>query len=327
MTIDQHVPYPWLAGPWQQLQKAMQSEQLAHAWLLTGSVGLGKRELAWAVAKNVLCVDKIDGQYACGQCASCAQLNSGAHPDFIHLTLPDDRQSIPIDSVRQMNNRLSLTKSTSPWSVAIIEPAEAMNRNAANALLKTLEEPTPNTLMLLVTEQPAQLLATIRSRCVQLRCLAPDMASAKTWLSEAQPSLAEQAEVALQYAAGAPLQAASYAETDFLTRRNRFLQALHQLITERQTAVAVASEFKDEPLNDIQAWASHWVTDLLHLQQQTAHTITNADFKQNLSTLSQNIETRKLHSFYQQLTKFAEHKLSNAQPQLLLENLLTHLQM
>lgn len=329
------APYLWLENQWQQLSNALTQQTLPHAWLFGGTAGLGKRALAEHFAQTVLC----EQQTACGECSSCRQFQAGAHPDFAHLTIPDDKKTIPIDAVRQLISRLTLTKSTSAWTVAIIEPAEAMNRNAANALLKTLEEPTPNTLLLLVTEQPAQLLPTIRSRCVQMRFSPPATDLAISWLQSAVPSLADRADIALRYAGGAPLAAAAFADNDFLARRSRFIQALNQLLTRQTFAVNIAKEFKDEPLADVHLWISYWLMDLLRLQamqpvnsgatgQSNADRVEliNTDFALNLQNLAETANAEKLLSFQQQLAQMSRYYSSNAQPQLLLENLLTYLQ-
>lgn len=324
------APYAWLAPQWEQLQRARTQKKLPHAWLLQGASGLGKRELATQFAKAMLCLQPSGDGDACNNCASCHQFAAGAHPDFVHVTVPEGKKFIPIDSIRTMNAQLTLTKSTSEWSVAIIEPAELMNRNAANALLKTLEEPTPNTLLILLTEQPAQLLATIRSRCVQLRFVSPNAQQANTWLIENEPALAEKASVALHYAGGAPLMAAGFVDNDFLTRRSRFLQAVHKLVTQQITAISVANEFKDEPLADVHLWLSHWLADLLRLQlaeDVAAVELSNADFAKNLQSLAGKVDQMQLLAFQKSLSRLSRYYGSNAQPQLLLENLLTELQM
>lgn len=161
---------------WSALQA--RRERLPHALLFIGQKGLGKFELAHAFAAALLCEQtRADGQ-ACGQCLACNWFSQGNHPDF-RLLQPDalsdevvmeegkkkPSQQITIDQVRALDEFLGIGSHRGGLSIVLVNPAEAMNRNAANSLLKTLEEPPSNTLFLLVSGEPVRLLPTIRSRC------------------------------------------------------------------------------------------------------------------------------------------------------------------
>lgn len=154
--------------------------RLPHALLLSGQRGLGKLELARLFAASLLCESPREDGLACGQCLACNWFAQGNHPDF-RLLQPDAlsdevsdadegskkkaSQQITIDQVRGLDDFLSVGTHRGGLRIVIVNPAEAMNRNTANALLKTLEEPLPSTLFLLTTNEPARLLPTIRSRC------------------------------------------------------------------------------------------------------------------------------------------------------------------
>ncbi|HEY5603415.1 MAG TPA: DNA polymerase III subunit delta', partial [Gammaproteobacteria bacterium] len=180
---------PWQQPVWQHLVQRYQGEQLPHALLLSGAAGLGKLHLAQSFARWLLCSQNHDPATAransepCGQCQGCHLMNAGSHPDYLGVALEPDRQQIPIDTIREVSRYLSLKSQFAPMQIVVIAPAEAMNQYAANSLLKTLEEPTPGTLIILVTSQPSRLLPTIRSRCQKLEFSPPGRRDALDWLT------------------------------------------------------------------------------------------------------------------------------------------------
>jgi DNA polymerase-3 subunit delta' len=144
------------------LRRALQNKRVAHAYLFEGPDGIGKRLVALALARALLCET---GQ-GCGDCAPCRKVDHNNHPD-IHLLDADDA-TIKIDQVRTLQQQLALRPLEGQYRICLIDGAEHLNPAAANALLKTLEEPQPNTVIILLTAQPEALLVTIRSRCQRL---------------------------------------------------------------------------------------------------------------------------------------------------------------
>ncbi|MCM2263736.1 MAG: DNA polymerase III subunit delta' [Desulfuromonadales bacterium] len=141
------------------LRRALAGGRLAHAYLFAGPEGVGKRLMALAVARTLFCEQRT----GCGECAACRKLDHRNHPD-LHVLEPDG-SSIKIEQVRAIQRDLSLRPVEGSRKVCLIESAEAMTTAAANALLKTLEEPRGDTLLILLSSQPQRLLETIRSRC------------------------------------------------------------------------------------------------------------------------------------------------------------------
>lgn len=213
---------PWHVQDWQRLLTRRAQDRLPHALLLSGAAGLGKRAFADAFVATLLCErrgEHTDGS-ACGQCRACALLKAGSHPDAVRVTLElrDDgtpRTEITVDQIRILGERLALTPQFGGLQVALIDPADAMNASAANALLKTLEEPTPATLIALIADRPTRLPATIRSRCQRIDFFLPPRAQALAWLAQ-QDVEAKTAAKALDVAAGNPGVALELARSDGL---------------------------------------------------------------------------------------------------------------
>jgi len=145
------------------LRLALKNKRLAHAYLFDGPEGVGKRLMALALSRTLLC-QKGEG---CGVCASCIKVDHLNHPD-LHLVTPEGTQ-IKIDQIRGLQKEIALRPLEAEVKICLIDGAEALNQAAANALLKTLEEPLPGTLLILLSSKPEMLLDTIHSRCQRLR--------------------------------------------------------------------------------------------------------------------------------------------------------------
>src|SRR5215469_9720797 len=151
-----NVP-PWHAEHWARLQSRRQRDALPHALLLCGPRGLGKRDFLRRFVGGLLCQNPADGD-ACGTCRSCLLVNAGTHPDVVSLSygLRKDgvqRSEIVVDQIRELSARLSTSSQFGGWQIASIDPADAMNTAAANALLKTLEEPASQTMLVLLADE------------------------------------------------------------------------------------------------------------------------------------------------------------------------------
>lgn len=201
-------------APWQQRVydgacAALLEGRLGHALLLQGAAMLGKAEVARALAQRLLCREAQGGEYACGRCLGCLRLAAGTHGDFRSVGFEANdkgdklRSEIVIDQVRELGQWFSLTPQLGGAQVAIIDPADAFNIAASNALLKTLEEPAQNRYLLLVTSRPGRLPATIRSRCQRLDFRLPARGESTDWL-RSRGHAPEAIEAALDAARGHP---------------------------------------------------------------------------------------------------------------------------
>lgn len=250
---------PWLSDYARALGTALDQDRLGHAPLLHGPRGLGKIELAhWLVAR-ILCLDE-SGAAPCGRCRSCTLLKSGTHPDLFVAGIPEDKSQIMIDIVRELCRGLQLTPSIGRRRVGLIEPAEAMNRNAANALLKTLEEPADRAWLVLVSDHAERLPATVRSRCQQVAIRPPDRAQALEWLRQ-ESKLQQQQQrlsLALEAAGGAPCRALALIDDEGLDFGLAVREVLLSLAEGRPVAAAVADDWAARA-HDAWAWIAHWV--------------------------------------------------------------------
>jgi DNA polymerase-3 subunit delta' len=194
---------PWLAKAREAIASAVTADHLPHALLLQGIPGLGKAALAEWIARYVLCDHPT--QDACGQCPSCQFYAADNHPDLLRVGVEEGKKQIAIDDIRAMIGALALSSYRGRRKVAVVQPADALNVNGANALLKTLEEPSGSALLILVAVRPERLPATIASRCQRVKISAPEDSVARAWLdATAQP---QDWTMPLKLSAGAPLAA------------------------------------------------------------------------------------------------------------------------
>ncbi|MDQ3026764.1 MAG: DNA polymerase III subunit delta' [Pseudomonadota bacterium] len=268
-------PFPWHRAALAHL--LADRARLPHALLVHGPAGIGKAEFARALAAGALCESPRAG-LACEACVSCHWLSQGNHPDFREVVpesdVEDDAEAadaqpaakaekakslvIKIDQIRAVADFMALSTHRAGYRVLLVHPAEAMHPAAANALLKTLEEPPPLTLIVMVSDRPARLLATIRSRCRLLALPMPPSAEALQWLRQ---SGVAQPETALASAGGAPLLARDLAEPDEAEMRRRLLAELAR--PSGADVVLFAATVERGSMERMIYWMQTWVHDLV----------------------------------------------------------------
>jgi DNA polymerase-3 subunit delta' len=241
--------WPWHAEHWGRLQARHQRGALPHALLICGVSGLGKRAFAERFVHGLLCTEPHAGD-SCGHCRGCLLLAAGSHPDVVTLRfgLRKDgtlRSEIVVDQIRELSARLAMRSQLGGWQVVTIDPADAMNPAAANALLKTLEEPAAQTLLILLADAPWRLPQTIRSRCQRIEFHLPASTDALNWL---QAEGVHDAASALAAAGGNPGLAREWAAAGALDRRIEVRKDLSALAAGRgQPTELVKRWLDDEP--------------------------------------------------------------------------------
>ncbi len=285
---------PWHEGLWKRLQDRRRGGTLPHALLLTGPAGLGKEQFAFQFAWSFLCEHPRRNGLPCGECKGCSLVSASSHPDFLWVTRPpaskegtvadlDKRtirvnhnaeppersgKQILVDQTRALIETLDLTSLMGGGKVVVITPADRMNRNAANALLKTLEEPSAGTLLMLVATEPGRLPATVRSRCQRIAFTPPTPALAEPWLEQALPRTSPERRVELlALAGGGPLRAVTLHDSGALERRQNARLQFAELLEGHQDPVAVGRDWARDPgpaeaLN----WLRYWSQNLIRVR-------------------------------------------------------------
>ena len=262
----------WHQTHWQHIKQRLLQGNLPHALLLAGPEGLGKKHFSEQLAQIMVCSSAGQaGQFsACGTCHACRLFHAGTHPDVLRLYPEAKGKAITVDGVRSVGEFLSLKSQLGKFQVVIVAPAEAMNRFAANSLLKTLEEPTANTLILLISHQPAALLPTIRSRCQTLYFSVPANGPTQEWLKQqladaANPTDSQLANL-LIIGAGAPLTALHAAQNATLETYSKALKDIENIVTHRSDPLRNIKLWTELGLELGLQWLYGWICELIRLK-------------------------------------------------------------
>lgn len=240
-------PYAWLDVEREALNQALEDQRLGHAPMFLGSPGVGKRALAEWLVRRILCLQPADGE-PCGECHACNLIDTGGHPDLFRLELLEDKTEILVDQVRDFIASLALTPSVGNRRVGMIVPADRLNRNAANALLKTLEEPSGEVWLVLVTDNEDRLPVTVTSRCQRRYVAVPDPATALAWLGERHGDRERaDCELALELADGAPLLADEWLSGAGLELGLAVRDGLGAVIAGQADEAALVAQWKEAP--------------------------------------------------------------------------------
>jgi DNA polymerase-3 subunit delta' len=330
------VALPWLAMPPWQVGAARaalaQRSTRPHALLVHGPRGVGKHALALGFAQALLCEAPLPDGLACGECPGCRYAIAGQHPDLMRLELlmidPDDGtlvevDTIAIDRVRALTDFVQLTSHRQRAKVAVIAPAERMNAAAANALLKTLEEPPPGTYLILVSDRPGRVPATILSRCRKLAAPLPAPADARAWLATQGVAVPD---VALAQAAGAPFLALAYADPAMQSERGAWLAALSAPGRLAVSALAAridggGKEERKARLAHAVDWMIAWTADLARVGAGGAAR-QNPDAAEPLRRLASQVAPIALFRYHRSLLRQRALLVHPLQPRLVAEALL-----
>jgi DNA polymerase-3 subunit delta' len=320
--------------PWHRdLAVAMmqQRDRWPQALLIAGRRGLGKRALALHFARALLCETPLADGDACGVCPGCLYVAAGAHPDLrlIEPLIVDGEgnvtvvDAITVDRIRELTEFTQLSTHRHRAKVAVIAPAEAMNAAAANALLKTLEEPPDDTYLMLVSHQRARLPSTIVSRCRLLPIAEPDLRTAAAWLSTQAVS---EPDKILAQAGGAPLLALELADPALQRECDGLLTELAR--PERLSPVAIGARFdaaaKDERKALLAAavyWLITWTADLASVVSGGSPRF-HPHRRDSLAALATRVARVPLFRYYQSLLRQRALLSHPLQPRLVAEALL-----
>ncbi|WP_289030082.1 DNA polymerase III subunit delta' [uncultured Paraglaciecola sp.] len=244
--------YPWLQPTFSQLSSRISANKLHHALLLQGADGIGKDIFALTLAKLLLCQDR-QGEQICGRCQSCKLNASETHPDLYKI---ESEKQIGVDLVREAIKNLTGTAQMSGAKVLIIYRADSMTESSANALLKTLEEPTDNTFLLLITEKPESILPTILSRCEKQVLPSPSLENTLDWVKQHH-----QGDIDENFArlfVGRPLTLLDELQQEQSFNYQDFITGIQGVMTGNLNAIQLATDWQSHTGKVIK-WLQAWV--------------------------------------------------------------------
>ena len=256
------LPLPWHSEQWKSLNDRIADQRLPHALIINGLEGVGAEHFAFALAYRMLC-NQVDDGIPCGQCSGCLTLKAGSHPDFYHVLPQEKSKFIKVNQIRSLCESIAKTSQQGGWKVVIISPAEAMNTAAANALLKSLEEPESNTLILLVSSRLSAIPMTIRSRCQIESMGIPEPSVAKQWLSQQIADKSVNLSELLNMANGQPLLALDYINGSGFESRQHVESLLDAMRNSAETPFAAAQACLKYSPEDLIAWMLSYVHRLM----------------------------------------------------------------
>lgn len=308
------------------MMQLKKTQRMPHAILLYGEEGSGKAGFAQSLSASLLCKQPTQNGEACGTCSSCHLIAAQTHPDLSYLKPipPENSKSkkpvlnIRIDVIRKLCTKLTSSSQFEGYRIAIIENADKMLIQGANALLKTLEEPGKQTLIILVSSRPHRLPITIRSRCQALRFPYPSEAVALEWL-QAQGLKAP--ETALKYAHGAPLTALNQHD-ETLEQRELLAKALTAGLN-GESSLTYAAKLANLPKDISMSWLLDWVNDLVRLKNtQLSSTIINEKNRPQLAKLAEKSDLKRIFAFNDLVISYIRKETIALNLQLIWENLL-----
>ncbi len=248
---------PWWDETWRYLDSLIQKQKLPHALILEADKWFGTDEFMLSLNQRLICHQPVDG-HACGACEYCQQIRHLSFPDTYHIRVEEGKRQISVDQIRAVSNKLNQKSYSGGFRVVIFYHAELMNIAAANALLKTLEEPGDDTFILLQSASPSQLPATIRSRCQKLKQPSFNTELLTQWLLQqwqqfsgkaSEKTNLDKTTIAIEAAKIAsnhrPLLALDYLKTDKIEQRQNFHTALANL-SDKQQSIANILKFNEK---------------------------------------------------------------------------------
>lgn len=275
------------------LKKVISNDKTATAYLFTGIKGIGKTSTALAFALSLNCTEAVNGD-GCKACQSCRKMIGGNHPDVSIIELEDKKESIVIEQIRNINREISFPPALDGYRVIIIDPAERMTVEAANAFLKTLEEPPSNNIFILNVRDTGELLPTITSRCQKIFFKPINEREIANFLINNKDVEKTRAGIAARLSGGSIGQAEKFVRDDFFSDRMNWIKMLYNVINNSfESLFDIAQKFipkrdsKDNKTNlMLGIWKSFYRDMLLMKYGGRRDFILNSDFKDQLDKAS-----------------------------------------
>lgn len=317
-----HTFLPWQQRQWILLADACKAHRLGHALLLHGSEGTGVPQFAGRFATALVCQKATSSRWPCGVCQACHLSHAGSHPDLMLVEPDDGKTTIGIAQIRRLIEALGLAPKLAGSQIAIVSPAESLTREAANSLLKTLEEPPGQVVFLLVAHSLTRLPATVRSRCQLIEFPIPSRNQASQWLAEETGQPAD-VELALDIAGGAPFRALDMIRTERLPLRSKVFESLIGVIDGQADPFEVAQLWRTSGTREVLRWLASFSADCIRLSYtQMPRWAVNRDSLAALVRLAQCIEPHRFYELWDRCIQASKEydASSTVNDQLLLED-------
>lgn len=306
------IDLPWLHRHQQQFSEMLKRDCVPHALLIIGGKGLGKLHLAEKMAQMAMC-ENVSQAGACQSCSSCLLYKAGNHTDYTHICA--EKATIKVEQIRSLSQNIMLSSTRNQYKVVLIQDADLMNRAAANALLKTLEEPPSKVLIILTSNEYGRLLPTITSRCMKLNVSPPSYEQVFDWLCSNNQQARQDQKLSLMLTNDSPLEALALLENNSIIIIKEMLEDLRFLTLEDKSVLEISQKWMlDERHQFLTAIASYFLA------------LIKSQFKLNMNHEFMRIDASpmQLMIFIKQIYVY-NHRVSSAlKPQLLLEELLLH---
>ncbi|WP_426816568.1 DNA polymerase III subunit delta' [Winslowiella sp. 2C04] len=285
--------YPWLNQPYRQIVEQHQGDRGHHALLIQALPGMGDDALVWALSRWLMCLQR-DGLKSCGRCHGCQLMQAGTHPDWYKLEAEKGKSSLGIDAVRSVSEKLYHHAQQGGAKVVWLPDAAQLTEAAANALLKTLEEPPKNTWFFLSSREPQRLLATLRSRCFSWHLSPPLEAQSLGWLQKQTPASSEACTTALRLSSGAPAAALALLDEKHWAQRQLLCSQLSTAL--QQDLLSLLPVLNHEDAAARIGWLCALLIDAMKWQQGGGQYVANVDQQVLIAHIAQQLPSSALDS-------------------------------
>ncbi|MHA0863521.1 DNA polymerase III subunit delta' [Enterobacter wuhouensis] len=299
--------YPWLRPHFEQLIGSYQAGRGHHALLIQALPGMGDDALIYAITRFLMC-QQPEGHKSCGKCRGCQLMQAGTHPDYYTLEPEKGKSTLGIDAVREVSEKLYEHARLGGAKVVWLKDAAILTEAAANALLKTLEEPPEKTWFFLSCREPGRLLATLRSRCRLHHLAAPQEAWSLTWLSREVTASQEAMLAALRLSSGAPAAALALLQKDVWSQREALCRAVETALDSGDWLSVLPALNSDQAAERLH-WLAALLLDSLKLQQGAA-LLSNPDVWPLVNTLANRLSGTSLRAILHEVCQSREQLLS-----------------
>lgn len=299
--------YPWLRPHFEQLIGSYQAGRGHHALLIQALPGMGDDALIYAITRFLMC-QQPEGHKSCGKCRGCQLMQAGTHPDYYTLEPEKGKSALGIDAVREVSEKLYEHARLGGAKVVWLKDATLLTEAAANALLKTLEEPPVKTWFFLSCRDPGRLLATLRSRCRLHHLAVPQESWALSWLEREVTTSPESALTALRLSSGAPAAALALLQPDVWSERETLCRAVDASLNSHDWLSLLPALNSDRAVERLH-WLASLLLDALKIQQG-ATLLTNPDAWPLLNTLANRLSGKILHAMLHEICQSREQLLT-----------------